>query len=141
MIIFYLESFYSQYVNRVDVRQFEAAFLILPNGGPTMAVWDLPPNKLLSPFNVHLSPSINIPHHTHAFIALLQEAKKQCGKKSTPDSHKSKGLPLILWPECHVPGVKRIRDPTNSQMKPCLTEFLCVKSTLSHFPYLQIIFS
>ena len=62
-------------------------------------------------------------------------------KKSTPDSHKSKGLPLILWPECHVPGVKRIRDPTNSQMKPCLTEFSCVKSTLTHFPYLQIIFS
>ena len=61
-----------------------------------MAVWDLPPNKLLSPFNVHLSPSINIPHHTLAFIALLQETKKQCGKK-TLQNRTSRKVYLYLY--------------------------------------------
>ena len=45
-----------------------------------MAVWDLPPNKLLSPFNVHLSPSINIRHHTLSRIHCCK--RQSCAAKT-----------------------------------------------------------
>ena len=68
---------------------------------------------MLSLFNVRSSPSINI---THAHIVAQREPIKDEYKISPGGKPKVEKLCFSpLWRAgCHGPGVKRIRDPTES---------------------------
>ena len=96
------------FLNGVDVSQFETVLWIKRAQGGTMTIWDRPhTNKLLSPFSVHLSPSINIPR-THIVV---QHGPINCKNEySVQHNQKWKQQHEIWfsssWSNCHVPESK-----------------------------------
>ena len=93
------------FLNGVDVSQFETVLWIKRAQGGTMTIWDRP--QLLSPFSVHLSPSINIPR-THIVVQLGPIKRKN--EYSVQHNRKWKQRHEIWfsssWSKCHVPESK-----------------------------------
>ena len=96
------------FLNGVDVSQFETVLWIKRAQGGTMTIWDRPhTNKLLSPFSVHLSPSINIPR-THIVV---QHGPINCKNEYSVQHNRKWKQGHEIWfssslSKCHLPESK-----------------------------------